>query len=83
MWNRPLSIQPVFPRSATFTWLTNRQVGINRVYYILSMIIYLLNIVNPNHTFKQKLENLFLKYPNIDKAAMGFPLNWQQELLWK
>jgi len=44
--------------------------------------IYLLNIVNPNHTFKQKLENLFLKYPNVDRAAMGFPANWENEPLW-
>jgi abortive infection bacteriophage resistance protein len=82
LWNRPLSIQPAFPRSATYDWLTNRQVGINRVYYILSMIIYLLNIINPNHTFKQKLENLFLKYPNVDRAAMGFPAGWRNEPLW-
>jgi abortive infection bacteriophage resistance protein len=83
IWNRPLSIQPLFPRNATYGWLTNRQVGINRVYYVLSMIIYLLNIVNPKHSFKQKLNNLFEKYPNVDKRAMGFPANWQNEPLWK
>jgi abortive infection bacteriophage resistance protein len=82
-WNRPMSIQPLFPRNASNVWLANRQVGINRIFYALSMIIYLLNIVNPNHTFKQKLENLFLKYPNVDRAAMGFPVNWQLELLWQ
>jgi abortive infection bacteriophage resistance protein len=83
IWNRPLSIQPLFPRSATFTWLANRQAGINRVYYVLSMIIYFLNTINPKHTFKQKLNRLFEKYPNVDKAAMGFPPNWQNEPLWK
>jgi abortive infection bacteriophage resistance protein len=83
MWNRPMSIQPLFPRNATNVWITNRQVGINRVYYALSMIIYLLNVVNPKHTFKQKLEALFLKYPNIDRTAMGFPADWQNETLWQ
>ena len=82
IWNRPLSIQPLFPRSATYDWLTNRQIGINRVYYVLSMIIYLLNVVNPKHTFKKKLENLFRKYSNVDRAAMGFPAGWRNELLW-
>ena len=53
------------------------------MYYILSMIIYLLNIVNPNHNFKQKLEDLFLKYPNVDRVAMGFPADWRNESLWK
>jgi abortive infection bacteriophage resistance protein len=47
------------------------------------MMIYLLNTVNPNHTFKQKLENLFVKYPNVDGAAMGFPADWRTEALWK
>jgi abortive infection bacteriophage resistance protein len=47
------------------------------------MIIYLLNTVNPKHTFKQKLENLFLKYPNVDKRAMGFPASWQDAPLWQ
>ena len=46
------------------------------------MIIYLLNIINPKHSLKQKLANLFLKYPGIDKTAMGFPINWQEEHLW-
>jgi len=82
IWNRPMSIQPLFPRNASNIWITNRQVGINRVFYALSMMIYLLNVVNPKHTFKQKLENLFLKYPNVDRAAMGFPTNWHSEILW-
>jgi abortive infection bacteriophage resistance protein len=82
IWNRPMSIQPLFPRNASNTWLADRQVGINRVFYALSTILYLLNAVNPNHTFKQKLASLFLKYPNVDRAAMGFPSGWRDEPLW-
>jgi abortive infection bacteriophage resistance protein len=51
IWNRPMSIQPLFPRSASNAWLTNRPVGINRVFYALSMIIYLLNIINRIHIY--------------------------------
>ncbi len=64
-------------------WLDNEDVPNNRIYFTLSMIIYLLNIINPKHSFKQKLSSLFSKYPNIDKAAMGFPADWQKEPLWK
>jgi abortive infection bacteriophage resistance protein len=78
-----MSIQPLFPRKPSKTWITDSQVGINRVFYALSMMIYLLNTVNPNHTFKQKLETLFQKYPNVDRKAMGFPQNWHTEPLWK
>ena len=83
IWNRWLRVQPLFPRNATKTWIVNRQVLNNRMFFALSMIIYLLNTINPNHTFKQKLESLFLKYPNVDRAAMGFPSGWQNEPLWK
>lgn len=82
LWNKLLQIQPLFPRRTQHTWLTNRNVRNSHTYYILSMIIYLLNTINPNHTFKQKLQNLFLKYPNVDRAAMGFPQNWHSEPLW-
>jgi abortive infection bacteriophage resistance protein len=83
VWNRPMSIQPLFPRNASNAWISGGQAGINRIYYVLSMMIYLLNTVNPKHTFKQKLENLFRKYPNVDRAAMGFPAGWFDEPLWK
>ena len=83
IWNKLLQIQPLFPHRTKYTWLTNRNATNHHMYYILSMIIYLLNTVNPKHTFKQKLENLFVKYPNVDRLAMGFPANWQIEPLWK
>ena len=83
LWNRLLQIQPLFPRNTYHTWLSTKSVCNNKVFYILSMVVYFLNTVNPKHTFKQKLENLFLKYPNVDRAAVGFPADWRNELLWK
>ena len=83
IWNRTLRIQPLFPRRIQHTWLTGNVINNNRLFYALSIIIYLLNIINPKHTFKQKLENLCVKYPTVDRTAMGFPANWQTEPLWK
>ena len=83
VWNSLLKIQALSPRKPKNTWLTDRTVCNNRIYYVLSMMIYFLNTVNPNHTFKQKLESLFQRYPNVDRAAMGFPANWRTEPLWK
>jgi abortive infection bacteriophage resistance protein len=82
-WNSQIKIQPLFPKKPQKTCLENNVIPNNRAYYIFSMIIYLLNEINPNHTFKQKLEGLFAKYPNIDRSAMGFPDDWYNELLWK
>ncbi|MDR3339074.1 MAG: Abi family protein [Candidatus Symbiothrix sp.] len=83
IWNKLLQIQPLFPRRTQHTWLIDRNVQNNHIYYILSMMIYFLNTVNPQHTFKQKLNDLFTKYPNVDKRAMGFPVHWQDEPLWE
>jgi len=83
LWNRQIGIKPLFPRHTHAAWIDTNGVSNRQLYYVLSIIIYLLNIVNPNHTFRQKLENLFLKYPNVDRAAMGFPVNWRIEPLWK
>lgn len=83
LWNSQIKIQPLSPRKPQSIWLTDNTAHNNRVYYILSMIIYLLNTVNPKHTFKQKLDELFAKYPNVDKSAMGFPITWQSEPLWQ
>ncbi len=47
------------------------------------MILYLLQTVNPGHTFKQKLQTLLDKYPNIDIRAMGFPSDWAEAPLWQ
>jgi len=82
LWNRQMRISPLHPKVYKSKWLDNKQVYNNRIYFVLSMLIYLLDIINSKHSFEQKLADLFLKYPNIDKTAMGFPINWQKEHLW-
>jgi abortive infection bacteriophage resistance protein len=82
LWNRQIGIKPLFPRHTKDMWIDTNGLSNRRMYYIFSIVLYLLNAVNPNNTFKQKLENLFLKYPNVDRKAMGFPANWRDEPLW-
>ena len=83
LWNRAMSIRPQIPRSPRKTWLTNGNIANNRTYYILSMIAYLLQTVNPKNTFSIRFKNLLTKYQNVDVKALGFPDNWEQEPLWK
>jgi abortive infection bacteriophage resistance protein len=47
------------------------------------MIRYLLHTVNPRNSFVDKIEDLLLKYPNVDVRAMGFPTDWKNEPLWQ
>jgi abortive infection bacteriophage resistance protein len=59
VWNSLITIQPLSPRKPQNTWLTNTFTHNNRIYYTLSVIIYLLNVINPKHTFKEKMKGLF------------------------
>ena len=82
LWNKILSIAPRIPTSPRKPWL-NSSPATDRVFIYLSMISYLLNQINPHHRFKIKLKKLLRKYPNVDITAMGFPKNWESEILWK
>lgn len=82
LWNRVLGIQPIRVRKAKNEWLSNTSIANNKSYYILSIILYLLQTINPNNTFSSKLKQLFNEYPNVDLEAMGFPIDWEREFLW-
>lgn len=91
LWSRVMRITPAIPLNPRYTFLnstilydpiTNRPTNSNRTYFLLSMIVYLLNVINPNHTFRAKLQDLLRSYPMADVQAMGFPFDWQSEPLW-
>jgi abortive infection bacteriophage resistance protein len=94
LWNKQMSISPQVPLTPTYPFISittvpNRISGQppmlnnNKVYFLLCILIYLLNTINPNHTFKQKLYILLKKYPMIHLPAMGFPQGWENEEIWK
>lgn len=86
LWNKEMRISPTIPTSPINKFLISKSTnGLpinNKVYFILSMIVYLLDIINPKSTFKFRLKELLKAYPNVDVTAMGFPTNWEQESLW-
>jgi len=82
LWNRIFSVKPLFPKSISNTWLSNKGIRNDKLFFFLSVMLYLLNIIELKNTFKQDLHDLFQKYPNVNKIAMGFPINWQAEPLW-
>ncbi|MEP2056812.1 MAG: Abi family protein [Maribacter litoralis] len=83
LWNRVMRIQPIKPRNIYKTWLVNDKVSNNRSYYILSIILFLMQTINPEHSIVSRFKSLLVKYPNVDVFAMGFPNNWEEEPLWQ
>jgi abortive infection bacteriophage resistance protein len=88
-----MRIQPMIPRNPRKPFINKAtyipsEAGVerslnNKTYFILSMIIFLMNTINSKHNIQSKIESLFKEYTNIDARAMGFPDNWQDELLWQ
>ena len=83
LWNRAMSIRPQIPHAPQKTWLENGNLQNNRTYFILCMVAYLLQTVNPNNHFAEKIKNLLNKYHNVDTNALGFTDNWENERLWR
>jgi len=82
LWNRRLRINALVPRRTHLPFI-NIPDDTKRVYYILSIILYFLQAVNPQNTFASRFKSLLAKYPIMDTSAMGFPNNWQNESLWQ
>lgn len=83
LWNRKLRIRPLIPKSPKRSFISTSFMETDHIYFVLCMIVYLLDVVNPNHTFIQQLQLLLMKYPQIDRQAMKFPRNWEKIDFWK
>jgi len=82
LWNRRLSINALVSRNTHLPFI-NTPRDTKKVYYILSILLYFLQAVNPQNTFAARFKSLLAEYPKVDTAAMGFPDNWENETLWR
>lgn len=81
LWNRQLSINAIIPRHTRLPFVPIPK-DTRRVFYIMSIILYFLQSVNPQNTFAERFKALLAKYPMIDVTAMGFPPCWSEYSLW-
>ena len=63
-------------------WIS-KTIAPHRTFYEICIIKWFIDIVSPNNDMKGHLQQLLADFPMIDIKAMGFPANWQEELLWK
>ena len=82
-WNRELSIITTEPKKTKYRWIDAGTTDKRRLYYRICMIRYLLFSISPRNSFKERLMDLFKAYPTVDKKAMGFPQNWEQDDFWQ
>lgn len=82
VWNKRNTMNPTIPNRMTRPWITLPTDPL-KVYHDICIIKYLLDIVNPSNDMLAKLRWLFVEFPEIDLAAMGFPKGWEMEPIWK
>jgi len=89
IWNITLTIKPVKLKNANGNkWISSwqnpsSQTVNNKIYPALSIILYLLDRVNPYHQFKARLLDLLAPLKPEQLSQMGFPNNWRTEKLWE
>lgn len=89
LWNRDLAIEPEKLLKPKGNWIAKPYENNKRVFYFLCVLRYLLLRANPSNSMKQKIENLFDKYPTVPIKYLGIPsdgkgnlLDWQNEPIW-
>ena len=83
LWNRRFTTIPQIPYNTTFQFLNNTNIYPNKLYCIVSCISYVLQIINPGHSFNDRLKKLMAMNVKINLKDMGFPNDWLKEPLWK
>lgn len=83
VWNRAFAVKPQLPERLNGRWISKPLVVPVKLYWQLCVFQYLEDAIHPENTFRMQLQSLLARYPMVDVRAMGFPLDWKQEELWK
>jgi abortive infection bacteriophage resistance protein len=82
LWNREFTVLPRVPNQGDQRLLNSlRRDGDRRIYNTLTVIVYLMDRLSPQHHWRRRLLHL-LETHGIDPEAMGFPPDWQARPLW-
>jgi abortive infection bacteriophage resistance protein len=82
LWNRILTVRPVYLERPTNLWITNEPDN-QKAYYFTCCVLYLLRSINPKTRFASHLRTLLGRYPKTKLESMGFPDTWERDEFWK
>jgi abortive infection bacteriophage resistance protein len=83
LWNRRFTIKPAIPnQKILLNPFFNKKYKNDKLFYQISCLVYLVNVINPNSSFKNRMISQ-LNNSNIDLRQMGFPNGWENEPIWK
>lgn len=77
LWNRQMVIKPLVARKHSAFLLSN-----DRFYAMAVLLWELLRTIAPDSIWHKRLSDLFVQFPTVPSAAMGFPANWKNQPFW-
>jgi len=84
LWDRELRIIPKNPKRIKFQFLSDTStINHTKLYFSLSVIIYMLKVIDPHCTQIQGLKTHINNASTKFRQRMGFPHNFKNEILWK
>lgn len=87
IWNRRFTISLSFPYRTDAPFLSEQEFNAirnNKLFAYISVILYVLQIISPDSSFKTNLLQLLRERPKLVKIKdMGFPQEWEKYTLWR
>jgi len=90
LWNRELGLAPMVPKKPIGNWIRmpitvdDPQIYTHKhMYLLLAILEYLLQSVNPTSTWHKRLKDLMDRNPQISRAHMGMPDDWDSDPFWR
>jgi abortive infection bacteriophage resistance protein len=88
LWNRKFTKTIAKPRSKPMGLrvqcnFENTNAADRKIYNSLVFLLYFMDKIAPQHTWRKRLVDLLLTHHNISKTAMGFPEDWQSYPVWQ
>jgi abortive infection bacteriophage resistance protein len=82
LWNREFTFLPKLPKDRPAGVLDTLSFDASRrIYNTLTLMLYLMDVVNPHHHWRERLIGL-IDHHAINVAEMGFPDDWRDRSLW-
>jgi abortive infection bacteriophage resistance protein len=84
LWNRELGYKPKLPyQRKNPQWYIPLPISNNRVFVILTILNYMIHLIEKDSQWSMKIKKLIFENPMIPIREMGFPIQWQEYSFWK
>jgi abortive infection bacteriophage resistance protein len=84
LWNRKLGFRPMIPNPRKHPhWHTPVVVPDDRIFAVLTILKHMLTVNAPQSAWPDRLRELLNQYPDIPRASMGFPPDWEECPIWQ